>query len=65
MPIALIILGRNKDLEILEDFAGQNGMDVVCAEVGGSVSIGYFRQEDILARLFVSLGAYRCSMHPL
>ena len=54
MPIALIIFGHNKDLEILQDFAGQNGMGVVCAEVSGSVGVGYFRQEDMLDCLSLS-----------
>ena len=45
VPKCLILMGYVKDLEGLEDFAGRNEMDMVFAEVSGSVSLGYFRED--------------------
>ena len=52
-------MGHVKDLEGLEEFAGGNEMDMVFAEVSGSVSLVF------LERMFVSIGASQFSMHPL
>ena len=51
-----------EDLEVLEDLAGHNVMNVGCVEVRESVGFSYFRWN---AGLFVSVGASRFSMHPL
>ena len=67
MPIALIILGHTKDLEILDDFAEKNEMEIDgCGVCGGRwVCQRLLFKTRGHARLFVSLGKYRCSMHPL
>lgn len=48
MPKALIFMKNMEDLEVLEDFAGRNEMDVVGVEVGGSVGLGYYAEDDML-----------------
>ena len=48
MPKCLILMGHVKDLEGLEEFAGGNEMDIVLAEVSGSSSLGYLREDDCL-----------------
>ena len=50
-PVALIVLACNDDLEILEDFAGRNEMEVVRTEVDGHLGLGYFIEGDMLDSL--------------
>ena len=51
MPIALILMKNMEDLEVLEDFAGRNELDVVGVEVGGYVGFSYYREDDMLDSL--------------
>ena len=48
MPIGLILMQHTEDLEVLEDFAARNEMEVVSVEVSGSFGLGYFEENDIL-----------------
>ena len=48
MPIGLILMQHTEDLEVLEDFAARNEMEVVSVEVSGSFGLGYFEEDDIL-----------------